>query len=65
MISRITADYAVETWPGDKATILLHSKALTIGAAFANTAMRPMALTLTTALFTREAPLEPRYFPPP
>jgi 2-methylcitrate dehydratase PrpD len=36
MISRITADYAVETWPGDEATILLHGKASTIGAAFAN-----------------------------
>lgn len=36
-ISRITADYAAETWPGDQATILLHGKrASAIGAAFAN-----------------------------
>ncbi|MCK4417367.1 MAG: MmgE/PrpD family protein [Candidatus Latescibacteria bacterium] len=36
MISRITADYAVETWSGDEATILLHGKASIIGAVFAN-----------------------------
>lgn len=36
MISRITADYAMETWPGDEATIVLHGKASAIGAAFAN-----------------------------
>ena len=36
-ISRITTDFAVETWPGDEATILLHGKrASAIGAAFAN-----------------------------
>lgn len=35
-ISRITADYAMETWPGDQATIVLHGRASTIGAAFAN-----------------------------
>jgi 2-methylcitrate dehydratase PrpD len=35
-ISQTTADYAMETWPGDHATILLHGKASTIGAAFAN-----------------------------
>ncbi len=36
-ISRITAEYAAETWPGDQATILLHGKrASAIGAAFAN-----------------------------
>jgi 2-methylcitrate dehydratase PrpD len=36
-ISRITTDYAVETWPGDEATILLHGqRASAIGAAFAN-----------------------------
>jgi len=36
-ISRITAGYAVDTWSGDEATILLHgSKASAIGAAFAN-----------------------------
>lgn len=36
-ISRITTDYAVATWPGDEATILLHGKrASAIGAAFAN-----------------------------
>jgi len=33
-ISRITAGYAVDTWSGDEATILLHgSKASAIGAA--------------------------------
>lgn len=36
-VSRITADYAADTWPGDEATILLHGKrASAIGAAFAN-----------------------------
>jgi 2-methylcitrate dehydratase PrpD len=36
-ISRITADYAVETWPGDEATLLLHGRrANAVGAAFAN-----------------------------
>jgi 2-methylcitrate dehydratase PrpD len=36
-VSRITAGYATETWPGDQATILLHGKqASAIGAAFAN-----------------------------
>ena len=36
-ISRITTDYAVATWPGDEATILLHGKrASALGAAFAN-----------------------------
>jgi 2-methylcitrate dehydratase PrpD len=36
-ISRLTADYAVDTWPGDEATILLHGqRASVIGAAFAN-----------------------------
>ena len=36
-ISRITTDYAIETWPGDEATILLHGqRASAIGAAFAN-----------------------------
>jgi len=36
-VSRITAEYAVQTWPGDAATILLHRKrASAIGAAFSN-----------------------------
>lgn len=36
-ISRLTTDYAAETWPGDEATILLYGKrASAIGAAFAN-----------------------------
>ena len=36
-ISRITAGYAAETWPGDEATILLHGqRASAVGAAFAN-----------------------------
>ena len=36
-IGRITTDYAVETWPGDEATILLRGqRASAIGAAFAN-----------------------------
>jgi 2-methylcitrate dehydratase PrpD len=36
-ISRITADYAARTWPGDEATILLHGKrASAVGSAFAN-----------------------------
>lgn len=36
-ISRITAEYAVDTWRGDEATILLHGKrSSAIGAAFAN-----------------------------
>src|SRR3990172_3323943 len=36
-VSQIGADYAVDTWPGDEATILLHGKkASIIGAAFAN-----------------------------
>lgn len=36
-VSRITAGYAAETWPGDEATILLHGRrAAAIGAAFAN-----------------------------
>ncbi len=36
-ISRITAEYAEVTWPGDQATILLHGRrASAIGAAFAN-----------------------------
>lgn len=36
-ISRITTDYAVETWPGGEATVLLHGqRASAIGAAFAN-----------------------------
>ena len=36
-ISRITTDFAVETWPGDEATIVLHGqRASAIGAAFAN-----------------------------
>ncbi|GAG06525.1 unnamed protein product, partial [marine sediment metagenome] len=36
-ISCLTTDHAVETWPGDEATILLHGKrASAIGAAFAN-----------------------------
>ena len=36
-ISRITTDYAVATWPGDEATILLHGRRVSaIGAAFAN-----------------------------
>jgi 2-methylcitrate dehydratase PrpD len=36
-ISRITTSYAMSTWPGDEATILLHGqRASTIGAAFAN-----------------------------
>jgi len=36
-ISRITTDYAVATWPGDEATILLRGqRASAIGAAFAN-----------------------------
>lgn len=36
-ISRITTNYAVETWPGDAASILLHDKRTSaIGAAFAN-----------------------------
>lgn len=36
-ISRIGADYALQTWPGDEATILLHGgKASAIGAAYAN-----------------------------
>ncbi len=36
-VSRITAGYAVETWPGDEATILQHGyRASAIGAAFAN-----------------------------
>jgi 2-methylcitrate dehydratase PrpD len=36
-ISRITAAYAAETWPGDGATILLHDRrASAIGAALAN-----------------------------
>jgi len=36
-ISRITTNYAVETWPGDEATILLHGQRVSsIGAAFAN-----------------------------
>ena len=36
-VSRITADYAVETWPGDEATILRHGqRASVVGAAFAN-----------------------------
>ena len=36
-VSQITADFAVETWPGDEATILRHGcRALAIEAAFAN-----------------------------
>ena len=36
-ISHIATDYAVETWPGDEATILLHDRRVSaIGAAFAN-----------------------------
>lgn len=36
-ISRITAAYAAETWPGEQATIVLHGRrASAIGAAFAN-----------------------------
>jgi 2-methylcitrate dehydratase PrpD len=36
-VSRISSDYAVDTWPGDEATILLHGhSASAIGAAFAN-----------------------------
>ncbi len=36
-VSRITAAYAVEAWPGEAATILLHGKrASALGAAFAN-----------------------------
>jgi 2-methylcitrate dehydratase PrpD len=36
-VSRITAEYAVHTWPGNAATILLHRKrASAIGAAFSN-----------------------------
>lgn len=36
-ISGIATDYAVETWPGDQATILLHDRRVSaIGAAFAN-----------------------------
>ncbi|TEU15764.1 MAG: MmgE/PrpD family protein [Anaerolineales bacterium] len=36
-VSRIAADYAVETWPSDEATILRHGqRALAVGAAFAN-----------------------------
>jgi 2-methylcitrate dehydratase PrpD len=36
-VSQIGADYALETWPGDEATILLHGKrASAIGAAYAN-----------------------------
>ncbi|HAL61232.1 MAG TPA: hypothetical protein DCP08_02365 [Chloroflexi bacterium] len=36
-ISRMATDYAVGTWPGDEATILLHDRrASAIGAAFAN-----------------------------
>jgi 2-methylcitrate dehydratase PrpD len=36
-ISRLATNYAVETWPGDEATILLHGqRASAIGAAFAN-----------------------------
>jgi len=36
-VSQIGTDYAVNTWPGDEATILLHGKnASVIGAAFAN-----------------------------
>lgn len=36
-VSRITAKFAVKTWPGDDATILLHERrASTVGAAFAN-----------------------------
>lgn len=35
-ISHITANYATDAWPGDQATIVLHGKASTVGAAFAN-----------------------------
>jgi len=36
-VSRITANYAARTWPGDEATILLHSqRSSPVGAAFAN-----------------------------
>jgi 2-methylcitrate dehydratase PrpD len=36
-VSRITTEYATETWPGVEATILLHGKrASAVGAAFAN-----------------------------
>lgn len=36
-VSQIATDYAVETWPGDEATILLHDRRVSaIGAAFAN-----------------------------
>jgi 2-methylcitrate dehydratase PrpD len=36
-VSRIGAEYALKTWPGDEATVLLHGKkASAIGAAFAN-----------------------------
>ncbi len=36
-VSRITAEYAAETWPGEESTILLHGRrASAIGAAFAN-----------------------------
>jgi 2-methylcitrate dehydratase PrpD len=36
-VSEITADYAVQCWPGDQATILLRGKkASAVGAAFAN-----------------------------
>jgi 2-methylcitrate dehydratase PrpD len=36
-ISRISTDFAVDTWPGDEATILLHGQRTSaVGAAFAN-----------------------------
>jgi 2-methylcitrate dehydratase PrpD len=36
-ISRITAEYAAQRWPGDEATLLLHGRrASAVGAAFAN-----------------------------
>ncbi len=36
-VSRITADYAARTWPGEEATILLHGRRSSpVGAAFAN-----------------------------
>lgn len=62
-VSRIAADYAVETWPSDEATILRHGqRALAVGAAFAN-GYAATAWTLTTAPSTPVATLAHRFFP--
>lgn len=56
-VSRITAEFAVDTWPGDGATIVLRDRrASTIGAAFAN-AYAANALDIDDcALYTRGHP---------